>query len=569
VTVLRERPGLLVSGRIATLAGAAGFAWVQAIAIAGGRVVAAGTLAEVGALARAGTRRWALPSTLVALPAITDGHLHLADAALAARRLDLAGAGDLDAVLAAVRATHEARATAGDPDGWLLGHGWSLDRLGSWPSAGLLERAAPGRPVALWSHDHHSRWVSQRALALADLDSATADPVGGRIGRDADGRPDGMLYEDAARLVDRAIPEPETAELSSAVSAYAAGLARLGVVGAHDPGELGEDASMRRGPTFYRALAAAGTLPMRVVASIREPQLDAAIGAGVRTGRGVPVSDRDPVKARAAERYRDGWLKLFSDGALGSRSAALLEPYEAADPAGPGPGGPRGMVLRTGEELALETGTAAAAGIASQIHGIGDAAVRLTLDVLAQAPRLGRVHHRVEHAQLVAPADRPRFAALGVAASVQPCHLINDAPAMRVAWGARTAHAFPLAALDAAGALLAFGTDAPVEPPDPWPGIAVAVSRHAGTWPPSDGPVHPEAALALTTTLRAATAGPARTLGVDDEGHLGVGARADLIVIPADALEEPVRPGGALERCRPLATLLDGEPAWLDPTFDP
>lgn len=562
----------LILGRVATLAGSAGPGWVDGIAIRDGRVIRVGGASALEPLRGPRTEVWRLGSDRVALPGIVDAHLHLASAALGARQPDLGGCRSRSEVLAVVRAAHERLAGTGDTDGWLLGHGWSLDQLGAWPRAADLDAVAPGRPVALWSHDHHSRWVSGVALAAAGITAATRHPAGGRIGRDASGEPDGMLYEGAVTLVDRAIPAPDAARLEADLAAYAADLARLGVVGAHDPGEVVADPAMERGPACYRALAAAGRLPLRVVACVREEQLDAAIAAGVRTGRGVTptagAAASHPHAGPVAARYRDGWLKLFADGALGSRSAALLAPYEAGDPGGAPVGGPTGMLLRSPEALADAAGRAASAGIAVQIHGIGDAAVRLDLDVLSRLPRVGTTHHRVEHAQLVDPADIGRFAAAGIVASVQPCHLVGDAVAARAAWGARTAGAFPLRSLLDAGTLLAFGTDAPVEPPDPWPGIAAAVTRGSGTWPADQPPFHPEQGITVWEAIRAATRGPAASLSIDDEGHLQTGARADLIVVDAAVVDSPPVPGGALERCRPLATLLDGAVAWRDPRFD-
>jgi len=568
-------PDRVIVGRIATLAGVAGFGWVDAIAIAGGRVVAAGPEATVLPLAGPRTEVWRLGPARIALPGIVDAHLHLATAAMAADQPDLAACAGRAEVLAVIAAAHARLHAGGDHDGWLVGRGWSRDQLGAWPRGVDLDAAAPGRPVALWSHDHHGRWVSPAGLAAAGIDRETSDPAGGRIGRDAAGEADGLLFEDAATLVDRAIPPPDAARLAVALRSYAAMLARLGVVGAHDPGEVTADPTMVRGPVFYRALAADGRLPLRVVASVREHQLDAALAAAVRTGRGVePGGDRstadgaDPARRLLVARYRDGWLKLFADGALGSRSAALLTPYESDDPGGPPLGGPSGMLLRTRAELAAAAGRAVDAGLAVQIHGIGDAAVRLALDILGELPSVGRAHHRVEHAQLVDPADQARFAALGVVASVQPCHLVGDALPARAAWGARTAHAFPLASLDRAGAALVFGTDAPVESPDPWPGIAAAVTRASDRWPEGRPALHPEQALPLWRAVRAATRAVAESVGVEDEGHLAVGTRADLVVLPADVVDEPVRRGGALEQARPLATLIDGRIAWRDPAFD-
>jgi hypothetical protein len=574
-----------VRGRIATLSGARGFGWVEALAVRDGRVLAAGRATDLEGLTGRGTRRWHLPPGQVVTPSITDAHLHLAMAALAASQPDLTGL-DLAGVAHAIGAAHRRMLARGDDVGWLLGHGWSFSALGGRPTAALLDAAAPGRAVALWAHDHHSRWVSSGALARAGV-TALADPAGGRIERDGQGRATGLLFEHAAGLIDAHVPEPEAAALEGAVAAYATDLARLGVTSVHDPGGVAPDPALRGGPTFYRALAAAGRLPLRVMACVREEQLERAIELGFRTGRtgwtrrrstpgdpgGVAAGARRDAVGPSG-RYRDGWLKLFSDGALGSRTAALLEPYEADDPAGPPPGGSTGMPLLDHAQLAGLAGRAAAAGIASQIHAIGDGAVRTVLDVLADLPPVPGAHHRVEHAQLVHPDDVPRFAALGVAASVQPCHLLSDAPAIRAAWGARSRHAFPLADLDRSGTLMPFGTDAPVEPPDPWPGIAVAVTRRTPEGPGRPS-FHHEQALGLARALRAACLDGPRSAGRADQGHLGPGARADLLVLPGAAFKTPdgeateTATGEVLARLRPLLTVLDGAVVWQAADFDP
>jgi predicted amidohydrolase YtcJ len=342
------------------------------------------------------------------------------------------------------------------------------------------------------------------------------------------------------------------------VGAYARGLVELGVTSVHDPGPLAPDPQLTGGPVHYRAMARGGHLPLRVMASVREEQLERAIEMGFRTGATVEGDERG--------RYRDGWLKLFSDGAVGSRTAALLAPYEGDDPAGPPPGGPSGMPLRSREQLLDIAVRAAEHGIASQIHAIGDAAVRTVLEVMVELPAVPPARHRVEHAQLIAPRDIERFALLGIAASVQPCHLLSDADVMRAAWGPRCATAFPLAALAAASTLLPFGTDAPVESPDPWRSLAAAVSRRGADWEVHRA-FHPEQAIDLDQALRSASLDGPRSAGLEDQGHLGSGARADLLVVPADMFAAPDDPD-VLAHTRPLATLLDGEVVYRAPAFD-
>jgi hypothetical protein len=546
----------LISGRIATLGGERGFGWAEAVAIGAGRVLATGPRHEVEALAGPGTLSWTLPPGLAAMPSFTDAHIHCVSAALAAEQPNLTGL-DRGGVVDVIGRAHRELLERGDEDGWLLGHGWAFEALGAHPQAAWLDEAAPGRPVALWSHDHHSRWLSARAIQLGGL-AAVGDPPSGRIERDAEGRPTGIMYEAAAGLIDAFIPQATAADVDWAMGAYARTLAGLGVTSVHDPGHVAPDPRLRGGPVHYREMAAAGRLPLRVLASVREEQLDRAIEIGFRTGRPVDGDERG--------RYRDGWLKLFADGALGSRTAALLQPYEADEAAGPPPGGPSGLALRTLEQLAEVAGRAAEAGIASQIHALGDRAVRTVLDVIESLPAVAGGRHRVEHAQLVDRADIGRFGALGIPASVQPSHLLSDAAAMRRAWGERTATAFPLAALEASGALLPFGTDAPVESADPWPGLAAAVTRRGAGWS-AEQAFHPEQAIDLARALRGACLDGPRSAYIADQGHLGAGARADLLIVPSTIFEGPSDPD-VLATARPAATLLDGEVVYRAPDFE-
>ena len=561
---------LIIEGRIATLHAAAGLTWVEALAVGDGRVVAAGSATDVLAVAGVETTIWRLPTEQIVTPSITDSHPHLAEAALAAGRPNLTGL-DRAAASEVVTEAHQHLLEAGDPDGWLLGHGWSFDALGEHPDATWLDEAAPGRPVALWAHDHHSRWLSARAVQLTGL-AAHVDPPSGHIERHADGRPTGVMYEAAAGLVDAAIPTPTAGDIDWAIGAYAHTLAELGVTAVHDPGALAPDPDLSGGAVHYRVMARAGRLPLRVIASVRQEQLSRAIEIGFRSGRPFDADGDGPEGADAPEpggqgRYRDGWLKLFSDGALGSRTAALLAPYELDDPAGQPPGGPTGMALLPRAQLVELAGRAAAAGISSEIHAIGDAAVRSALDAIGTLPAVPGAMHRVEHAQLVHPDDIERFAALGVAASVQPSHLLSDADAMRAAWGARTASAFPLAGLERHGTLMPFGTDAPVEAADPWPGIAAAVTRRGQDWSAGTAFV-PEQAISLERALRGACLDGPRSAHIDDQGHLAVGARADLLVLPAAAFDCPLE-AELLATIRPLATLLDGAVVHQVPDFDP
>ena len=334
-----------------------------------------------------------------------------------------------------------------------------------------------------------------------------------------------------------------------AVRRCARELVALGVVAVQDPGSMAARSDLGGPLEAYRRLAAGGDLPLRVHASIRAEQLAAAREAGVRSGR--------PLGPDPLDRLRLGWLKIFADGSLGSRTAALLEPMERAAGEAAPPNDGLGVWLATPKRLGELAADAASIGIATQIHAIGDAAVRAALDALAPTVGATPLMPRVEHAQLVADDDVARFAALAIAASVQPVHLRSDVDKARALWAGDRAErrAFPLAALASTGAVVAFGTDAPVEPLDPWPGIACAVTRSAPSWPPGTAPLGPSQALSLWRAIRATCLDPAISAGELDRGRLVAGHRADIVVLPAAAIEEPVEPGGALWNARPRLVL--------------
>ena len=418
------------------------------------------------------TERITLTPDEVAIPGITDAHLHLAQAAFAGRQIDLTGAATLEEGLDAVRAAHRA---AKDPEAWLEGHGWDSDRWGRWPTAADLETVAPRRRCALWAHDHHALLASRAALAIAGVDVTTPDPAGGIIRRDPDGEPEGVLYEAATGLVSVHVPVAGQADLERAVVNVSQDLLLLGVVAVQDPGGLAPDPHLRWAYPAYAHLSDTGRLPIRLLASLRADALDTAIERGLYSGSSIGED--------SSGRARVGWQKCFADGSLGSRTAALLEDIEP-EPDRPLPSDRRrGVWVTPPEELDRLARRAAAASIATQIHAIGDAAVRAALDVLEPTVASVPFMPRLEHVQLLDPADRGRFAASGIAASVQPSHLGSDAAQARLLWGDRAERSgYTWASIARTGAVMPFGTDAPVESFDPWPGIALAVRREDPRW---------------------------------------------------------------------------------------
>ena len=475
---------------------------VRALLVRGGRVAAAGTEAEVRHAALPGARTLHLDGYVT--PGITDAHVHLTTWALGRRRVDLNAARTLDEGVAAVAAA----AAAGE--GWVRGLGWDRHRWGALPTREPLDRVCPDRPAFLLSHDIHGAWVNSEALRRCGIDASTPDPEGGEIVRDpSSGEPTGVLLEKAVRLVESHLPPDSAQDVAAALDEAQGELHALGITGVHSVEVTGmED---------FAAMEAAGRLRLRVLQAVPLARLEHAIAVGIRSGFG-------------SEWLRVGGVKMFLDGALGSRTAWMREPYEGS--------GDRG--IRTLEPDAFRDAVrrAAAAGIASTVHAIGDAAVALAIDVLGSTPRPAAMPHRIEHVQLCPPDLWARAGASGVVGSMQPVHLMTDIPAAERHWGhprARGAYAFrPL--LDA-GMTLAFGSDAPVETLDPRPGLFAAVRRVGWTGEPQGG-WWQENALTAEEALRAYTEGPARAAGLaHSQGRLLPGHDADLAVWDRDPLE--------------------------------
>ena len=521
--------------------GDAGYGWVEAIGISDGTVTAAGRTADVEAAAGPRTRRMELRPGEVALPAMTDGHVHLIDTAMAGDAIDLFQAptlGDaLDMVVSAA-----ARVPA---PGWIRGSGWDQRRWHRWPTASDLERVAPGRRIALRSFDLHALWASPAALAAANITATTPDPPGGIVRRSPEGAPDGILFENATNVVMAAVPASSPDTIRRTLRSIARAFLGLGVVGVHEFGTLAPD-PRNASLDLYTAAAEAGELPIRIRAGIRADALDDAITRGLRSGAALGPS--------GADRLSVGWYKLFADGTLGSKTAALLEPREGTSE--------RGLFTNAPEWLAERTNRAAAAGITTAIHAIGDAAVRTALDVLAPTAPSSVLMPRLEHVQLCQPDDRARFGHLGIATSAQPVHLREDAAGARLDWGSRAESAgYAWGSLLNAGATLAFGTDAPLEPLDPWPGIAMSVLRRDPTWATEVPEFGPHEAITLEQALRASIVGPWQTLRDPLGGRLVTGSLADVMVLPSMPDEDLLR-AADFERVRPRLVLVAGEVAF-------
>jgi predicted amidohydrolase YtcJ len=474
---------------------------VEALLLRCGRIAALGSFDQMRALAGLRARVEDLAGATVT-PGLTDAHVHLTTYGLSLRRVDLNAAATLHDALEMIGRA----ATAGE--GWLRGIGWDAHRWGRLPGREELDAVCPERPCYFQSHDIHGAWLNSAALAACGITADTPDPEGGRIVRDYSGEPTGVLLERAVRLVDAQAPSESLAERRDALLEAQRQVHRLGLTGVHSVEVTGlED---------FSALAEEDRLRLRVLQAIQLPRLTAAIHTGLRSGFG-------------GDWLRIGGVKMFLDGALGSRTAWLREPYVGGD----------GVGINTlpPDEFRHHVARAAEAGIASTVHAIGDAAVALALDVLSATPPPRTMPHRIEHLQLCPPDLWERAGRSGVVASMQPVHLMTDIPAAETHWGhERSRGAYAFAAVQRAGMALAFGSDVPVETVDPRLGLFAAVKRVGWNGAPAEG-WYPEHAVTAGQALRAYTEGPAHAAGLADRrGRLLPGYDADLTTWDRDPL---------------------------------
>lgn len=510
---------LLIADRIYPLGG---HPPVRALLVRDGRVAALGDEGQVRALASPQARVERLEGATVT-PGITDAHVHLTAWAMNRRRIDLRGVTSIAQVATRV----EAAAAAAPGHGWLLGHGWNLHHLDRSPRREDLDRVAPDRPVVLESNDIHSAWLNSEALRRCGITRDTPDPSGGEIARDPQtGEPTGLLLEfEAKKLAYAHVPPSSDQEVLDALHEAQQEAHRLGITGVHSV----EPTGLRD----FESLRQRGQLRLRVLQHIQLDQLDAAIQVGLRSGFG-------------GEWIRIGGVKMFLDGALGSRTAWMREPYT-------GTAQERGIQTLASDDFRDAVRRAANAGIAATIHAIGDAAVELAVRVLGEeVPRPAALPHRIEHLQLCPPELWDAVGRAGIVASMQATHLLTDIPAAERHWGhERSRGAYAFAPLLRSGATLALGSDVPVETIDPRPGLFAAVCRETWTGPWEGGEWYPEHRLSSTQALSAYTEGPAAAAGWQErQGRLLPGYDADLVAWDRDLLS------AAPEQIREMSCLL-------------
>jgi len=467
----------------------------------------------------------------VVLPGLTDSHLHLQSYALSLQKVDCE-----TATLAECLHRVEERADRARSGEWILGHGWNQNNWGSWPSKADLDRIAPENPVYLTAKSLHAGWANSAALKLANITSNSPDPVNGQIQHDDSGQPTGILLESAVELIDAVIPEPPVEAITAAIDQAQPALWRLGLTGVHD---------FDRRACFMalQQLHADGKLKLRVNKSIPLADLPHAAELGLRTGFGDDTLWIGPVKA-------------FMDGALGPQTAAMIQPFET-DPSN------RGILNMDAEELFEHGRQAAEVGLSLAVHAIGDRANHEVLDAFEQLRSFERerglppLRHRIEHVQLLHPNDLGRLAKLDVVASMQPIHATSDMLMADKYWGRRAEHAYAWKTQIKQGARLAFGSDAPVESPNPFWGLHAAVTRQREDSSPGPEGWYPEQRLSMQEAVAGFTTGAAYTAGMERKvGKIASGCLADLIALEHDPFNIPLPDIRNLE---PQATMFDGE----------
>jgi predicted amidohydrolase YtcJ len=446
------------------------------------------------------------------LPGMIDAHGHVIGLGFQLMLLDLSGTKSLAEAQAAIKAY-----AAKNPDmPWILGRGWNQETwgLGRFPTAAEIDAVVADRPVWLERVDGHAGWANSAAIAAAKVTAATKDPSGGKIERGVGGKPIGVFVDNAAALVDAVKPKPLPRDIDRALVLAQQKLIELGVTTIADMGTTLPEWQA------YRRAGDKGTLGVRIISYAGD------------IDNMVAIAGPEPTPWLYDDRLRMAGVKLYLDGALGSRGAWLKADYADAK-------GQRGLPMLTPSQLRNKMVRASMDGFQVAVHAIGDAA---NADALAAFGEVAQVYPgdrrwRIEHAQVIDPADFGKFAASGVIASMQPVHQTSDRTMAEARLGpARLTGAYAWKSLQNAGARLAFGSDVPVESADPFAGLATAISRTDAASQPFGG-WRPDDRVSRETALDGFTRTAAFAAFAEDRlGTLMPGMRADFLLVDGDPM---------------------------------
>jgi predicted amidohydrolase YtcJ len=491
---------------------------VQFTAIAfddAGRIIAVGASADVAAKAPQAKRIDMKGRTM--LPGLIDAHGHVFGLGQQLTQLDLFNSTSLAGALKSIGEY----AGANPEHPWLRGRGWNQEnwKLGRFPTAAELDAVVSDRPVWLERVDGHAGWANSRALALAGITKATPDPVGGKIVRDANGEATGVLVDTAQDLLTKVLPPQTEAESRTMLDRALSELARVGLTSVHD---AGVDVTQDR---LYRAYADAGKLTTRVYGMIGGAGADFDV-----------LAKSGPLNDYGNGMYALRAVKLYSDGALGSRGAALIKPY--SDDAHS-----HGLLFFKSGQMDTMMTKAMRRGYQVNVHAIGDAGNKQILDIYQKevsATKSSAQRHRIEHAQVVQPGDIPRFKSIGIIPSMQPTHATSDKNMAETRVGPeRIKGAYAWRTFLHQGSRIACGSDFPVEAPNPFFGLHAAVTRQDAQGQPVAG-WYPNQAMSLKEAFRCFTLDAAYAGHREDSlGSLETGKQADFIIIDQDLFKMP------------------------------
>jgi predicted amidohydrolase YtcJ len=506
------------------------FTQVESLAISNGRITAAGLDRDVLALAKHATRVIKLKGRTV-LPGLIDAHVHIQGLS---RHLSTIDCETKTIEECLQRIKNKVDETA--PGKWILGRGWNQNPWGRFGTKEDLDTITSQHPIYLVAKSGHAAWTNSFALSMAGIADKVNTIEGGEIKLDSQGNPSGILLENAMDLVSDIIPPMTIDEFLERILIVQDRLWSMGLTGFHD----------FDGPNAFSALQRlydSQQLWMRVLKNIPLSQLENIRALGLRSGFGN-------------DWLRIGNIKIFADGALGPQTAAMLDPYS-------GRGEERGILLIQVEDLAEIIMIAAEHGLASSIHAIGDHANRVVLDAYDKVRKLEKtkhlpvLRHRIEHLQLLHPDDLDRLAKLNIIASMQPIHATSDMLIADQYWGSRSRYSYAWRSQLNSGTRLIFGSDAPVESPNPFLGLYAAITRRRLDGTPGENGWIPEERINLREAFFAYTRGPAYAAGLEMElGCLLPGYLADLIVLDQDPFRCPPE---ELPYLTPIATMTGGE----------
>lgn len=493
---------------------------VQSLAVKNGRIIASGSDNDVMALSGRGTVTINLEGRL-ALPGFIDTHIHFHEWSLQRQSLHLSDIASLEDLLACLGKEAAAK-KSGD---WITGQGWNETdwQQRKMPTRELLDSVAPDNPVLLWRCDLHLAVANSLALEKAGIQVDTPDPPQGRIERDTEGKPNGILRELAINLIRDAVAPPLPDQIANAYREATNALYRLGITGIHDI-RLMDDEDGGSALQTFEELYRTGQLGLRSWVTLPGHRLDEIIRLGFRTGFGN-------------DHLRLGHVKFFTDGGVGARTAWMIDPFLDAE---------RGMALIDIDHLAEQISKADRAGLSVMVHAIGDRAnrevIKIFEDLQKRKPAPGFLKpaypHRIEHLQVIRPEDIRRLSKLSLALGVTPANMLLDINLIDTALGEKGLWAYSFRQLMDTNLPVMFSSDCPVCDPDPLLGIHAAVTRQRRDGTPAEG-WYPGSRIAVADAVKAYTQTPAAVHGATELGNISINSKADIAVFSRDFISGP------------------------------